>query len=157
MDNVVNAVLALYPSVTRPSTPPEPLGNAGGMSGSSLWRYRSGLGPLVLRAWPHDGPPLTTLEEIHGWLSETGHLGFVPIPIRGRDGRTLYPQAGRVWELSRWMSGSAETDRPPTSARVTSAFAALAAFHQRLAHHGTHGTSPGLRARLREVRWLLGG
>ena len=97
------------------------------------------------------------MEQIHHWLTETDRLGFVPVPIRGRDGRTLYDHSGRYWELTPWMSGTAGSDDRPSQGRVIAGFAALAAFHQRLARHTVRGLSPGLNSRLREVDWLMKG
>ncbi len=151
----MNRVLKLYPSIARPLGTPEGLGNAGGLSGSRLWRYQAGLGTLVARAWPSDGPPLALLETIHGWLAESALLAFVPVPVRGLDGRTLYEESGCFWEVTPWMPGGAETDRLPTHGQVRAGFEALAAFHQRLACHATRARSPGLQARRREVEWLL--
>ena len=96
-------VLALYPSLIQPLSTPEPLGNAGGLSGSCLWRFQSGLGMLLARAWPIDGPRPFVLQQIHDWLAETEDLGFVPVPVRGRDGRTLYGRDGRFWEVTRQL------------------------------------------------------
>lgn len=147
----------MYPAVVRPSEPPEPLGNAGGMSGSSLWRYRSGSGRLVARAWPIDGPSFTALEQIHGWLAEVGPLGFIPVPLRGLDGRTLYERSGRFWEITPWMTGAAPPTPPDSTIQVQAAFATLGAVHQRLAGTTVIGQSPGLLSRLREVERSLGG
>ncbi len=152
----LNAILTLYPSIAQPTLPPEPLGNAGGLSGARLWRYRSGLGLLVARAWPPDGPDRAVLEEIHAWLSATDPLGFVPVPIPGRDGRTLYEHHDRLWEITPWMPGAASANQP-SSSLIRAGFAALAAFHQRLAPLRVSGNSPGILARLREIDHLLGG
>lgn len=157
MDGDLNAVLARYPAVARPTAGVEPLGGGGGLSGSRLWRYGSGLGPLLARCWPIDGPPRATLEEIHGWIAEAGRLGFVPVPLAGLDGRSLQERAGRLWEVAPWMPGVAEPSPPGSAGRVRSAFAALAAFHQRLARSHSRGPSPGLQARARELGWLVGG
>lgn len=110
-----------------------------------------------MRAWPPDGPPRAALEQVHGWLEESGPLGFVPVPIRGLDGRTLREQAGQFWEVTPWMPGAADPGPRPSPRRVAAGFSALAAFHQRLAHHQSTGTSPGLNARLRELGALTGG
>ena len=115
------------------------------------------MGMLVVRAWPHDGPPRLTLEQIHRWLVETGPLGFIPVPVRGLDGRTLQEGAGRLWEVTPWMPGAADPEKFLSPSRINAGFAALAAFHQRLAHHAIPGTSPGLQARLRELEGLNGG
>ncbi len=149
------AVLALYPARARPIAPPEPLGNAGGLSGARLWRFASGVGPLVARAWPVDGPDLASLGRVHGWLAEAGDLGFLPVPIPTLDGRTAVPDDGRIWEVAPWMPGAADPGRPPPRLRLRAAFAGLAAFHARLGRHRFEGTSPGLAARLGDVRGLI--
>jgi Ser/Thr protein kinase RdoA (MazF antagonist) len=151
----LTAILALYPAIARPLSAPEPLGNAGGSSGARLWRFASGLGPLVLRAWPSDGPPARHIEQIHGWLAESARLGFVPAPLRTLGGATLVQHSGRLWELAPWMPGAADLRRPPAPARLRAGFAALAAFHQSLAHHRMRGGSPGLARRAREIDDLM--
>ena len=151
-------VLSRYPSAVRPSAGPEPLGNAGGLSGSLLWRFRAGPRALVLRAWPADGPPRPALERVHAWLAEAGPLGFVPVPIAATDGRTLVGHAGRLWEVGPWLEGSPDLNRPPSPGHLKAGFAALAAFHQALSGHQEVGPSPGLLARLAEVdTWLSQG
>lgn len=151
------AVLDRYPAACRPTSPPEPLGNAGGLSGAKLWRFSTGRGPLVARAWPVDGPDLEALGRIHGWLLEAGDLGFVPVPIPTLDGRTAVTVGGRIWEVAPWMPGAADLGRPPAPARVRSAFAGLAAFHARLGRTRTQGPSHGLASRVADLeRWILG-
>ncbi len=151
------AVLDRYPGPSWPTSAPRPLGNAGGLSGARLWRYRSAAGDLVLRLWPVDGPGPSSLARVHAWLAEAAALGFVAAPIPATDGRTLVSEGGRSWEVAPWMAGEADLARPPAPARLVAAFAGLAAFHARLAEHRTVGPSPGLAARAREIEGLLRG
>src|SRR4051794_38937471 len=99
----LETVLAPYPAVARPLAAPVPLGNAGGASGARFWRFSSGLGTLVLRAWPADGPGRESLQRIHDWLGSTRELGFVAVPVRDARGETIQLHAGRLWEVSPWM------------------------------------------------------
>jgi homoserine kinase type II len=55
------------------------------------------------------------------------------------------------------MAGAAEHSIPPAQARLRSAFAALAAFHQCLASGSFDGVSPGLEERLQAVARLIQG
>jgi homoserine kinase type II len=153
----LSAVLACYPAIARPLSGPEPLGNAGGSSGARLWRFRSGRGLLVARAWPPDGPDREVLERVHRWLARATGLGFVPAPLPGLDGRSIRERSGRLWEVAPWLPGRAEADRPPPRARLRAAFAALAALHRALEDERTIGPIPGIVARLREVEALTGG
>jgi Ser/Thr protein kinase RdoA (MazF antagonist) len=158
MGSDLQTVLARYPAGFRPSSEPEPLGNAGGLSGSRLWRFAAGARTLVARAWPVDGPPRPVLERTHLWLVEAERLGFVPTPIPSSDGRTIVEEGGRLWELSSWMDGSADLGSPPKRAHVRSGFAGLAAFHGALARYRTEGVSPGIAGRLGEVQaWQAQG
>src|SRR4051794_27994507 len=116
----LTAVLARYPAIARPCRAPEALGNAGGWSGARLWRYESGRGRLVARAWPVDGPGPEALGQIHRWLEEMSDLGFVPVPLPGLDGRTLHEQGGRLWDVSPWLDGAAAPERPPSRPRLRS-------------------------------------
>lgn len=150
-------VLDRYPASIRPTSPPRPLGNAGGLSGARLWRFDSGRGPLVLRCWPTDGPDLARLEWIHACLAALGDLGFVPVPIPALDGRTIALVDGRLWEVAPWMPGVADLDRPPARERMQAAFAGLAAFLAQLAPMKSHGPSPGLSARIAEIDRLQFG
>ena len=147
-------MLGWYPATVRPVGEPESLGHAGGLSGALFWRFRARRGLLAARAWPPDGPSRADLQQIHAWLADTAALGFVPVPVQALDGGTLHEQGGRLWEVVPWLAGEAEPGRPPALARVRAAYAALAAFHVRLARHATPGTSPGIVARLGELEQL---
>jgi Ser/Thr protein kinase RdoA (MazF antagonist) len=154
MRDALWSVLAHYPAALRPSSEPESLGHAGGLSGALFWRYAAGRRLLVVRAWPPDGPPRPALERVHAWLAVARDLDFIPVPIPGLDGRTLREQGGRFWELAPWLPGEPASQGPPDTGNVTHAFAGLAAFHQRLAGLATPGPSPAVLARLEEVEHL---
>jgi homoserine kinase type II len=156
-ERAIQDILARYPLRVQPMDEPEPLGGAGGLSGARLWRYRSGWGPIALRLWPPHGPGRAQLEQVHHWLLLAEDLGFVPAPIADRSGRTLQEREGGFWELAPWMPGAADVTRPPAQARVRSGFAALAAFHQRLAGERRPGASPGLGHRHEAVAHLIRG
>lgn len=153
----LHAVLDHYPAIARPTAEPEGLGNAGGNSGVSLWQYASGQGPLVARAWPADGTDPAHLSQIHEWIFMAEPLGFVPIPVRDRLGRTFREQGGRLWDVSPWMPGSALSEFPPDRPQLLAGFAALASFHRALESHSRVGPSPGLGHRLTEIKALMGG
>jgi homoserine kinase type II len=154
----LSAVLARYPAIVRPCAAPEPLGNAGGGSGARLWRFASGRGSLVARAWPVDGPPEVVLLRIHEWLATAARLGMIPAPIAGLDGRTLQACAGRYWEITPWLEGTPAAQLPLTPARLRAGFGALAAFHQCLAGDTIRARSPGLTVRRAELEsWRHSG
>jgi homoserine kinase type II len=155
--SVLDRVLARYPASLRPLSPPAPLGNAGGQSGSRLWRFWTGRGPYVVRAWPVDGPPAGRIREIHGWLQQLSGLDFIPVPEGDRFGETVQLAAGHCWEVSPWMPGASDPARPPRPARLRAAFVALGAFHQALGWHATEGPSPNLRRRLADTEGLVQG
>ena len=148
----IDAILALYPPTARPIGPTRPMGNAGGHSGASLWRYDAGLGPLVARAWPADGPDLGDAGVIHGWLARARHLPFVAAPIAATDGRTAVMASGRVWEIAPWLEGRPVAAPSPEALR--DGLRGLAAFHLALGGLATRGPSPGLTARLAELESL---
>ncbi|WP_435005889.1 phosphotransferase enzyme family protein [Tundrisphaera lichenicola] len=148
-------VLDRYSASARPISEPLALGNAGGFSGASLWRFRSGLGLLGLKAWAIGGPDLESLRQIHRWLAAAQDLGFLPIPIPTMDGSTIVEADGRRWDLSPWLPGEAAHSRPPKPVQVRAMFGGLAAFHLRLASERTEGKSPGLAARFSETTRLL--
>jgi len=150
-------ILARYPSWVQPRSPFESLGGAGGQSGARLWRYGSEHGLLVLRAWPADGPGRKHLEQVHDWLFKLAELGFIPVPIRDRAGRSLQDYEGRLWEIAPWLAGTAAVPNPPGSGRLRASFAGLAALHHQLGDEQTEAVSPGLRRRYETVTQLVQG
>lgn len=148
-------MLAHYPAIARPCAEPEPLGNAGGLSGALLWRFRSGRGPLVARAWPPEGPPRPALETIHRWVALAGKVGFLAVPIAARDGRTIQEAAGRLWEVAPWLPGQPPAAGRAARTQVQAAFTGLGAVHQALRAEGTAGPSPGLQERAGTLGWWL--
>jgi Ser/Thr protein kinase RdoA (MazF antagonist) len=148
-------ILDRYPRSARPIGVVEPLGNAGGFSGASLWRFESPRGTLVLRSWPIYGPPASQLEQIHAWLFEAADLGFLPLPIATLEGRTIVELEGKLWELAPWLEGSADLARPPKPEDLRAMFAGLGAFHARLGRHPSQGLSQGLGARSLEINRLI--
>lgn len=156
IDGVVRAVLDRYPARERPRAAPTPLGGAGGLSGSRLWRFEAAEGPRVLRAWP-EAVSLARVERIHGWLVGAD-LSFVARPIRAIDGSTTISTAGRCWELTPWLAGGPDLGRPPSEKHVRAAFEGLAALHVRLGlREARHGPSPGLIRHREELRTLVDG
>jgi Ser/Thr protein kinase RdoA (MazF antagonist) len=124
-----------------------------GFSGASVWRGEDATGPLVaLKAWP---PCLdeSRLAEIHRWMNRAGRLPFVPTVQPALDGRTVVVEAGRTWDVTRWMPGSRR--ERPTDDEVAAACAALAALHAAWQAGERAGPCPGVLNRLRLVReWL---
>jgi len=157
MERDLKNVLSKYQAQAQPWGEPAPLGNAGGLSGSQLWRYESGLGSLVVRAWPVDGPPPVQLDRVHSWLREASRLGFIPVPIHSLDGRTYTEASGRLWEVTPWLPGEADLRRPPSLVRLRAGFVALAVFHQSLALYRVSSPSPGILLRLDELKSLMQG
>jgi homoserine kinase type II len=154
----LRAVLDRYPAASRPSTAPEALGNAGGLSGARLWRFEDGTRRLVARAWPPDAIDAEGLDTIHRRLSMASQLPFVPVPLPALDGRTWQAHGGHFWEVTAWLPGAPDLGRPPTLARLRAGFAALAALHRAWEAERTTGPSPGLARRLAEIDdWLRGG
>ncbi|MGE3818213.1 MAG: phosphotransferase enzyme family protein, partial [Isosphaeraceae bacterium] len=148
------SILALYPARYRPIGALVGLGGGGGLSGSLLWRFESGQGPSLLRAWPNPGPDRARLEQIHAWLGQVADLGFVPYPFPGSDGRAIQEGGGRFWELVPWLEGSVDRTEPPNPSRVCDAFRALASVHRRWESESALGPSPGLVDRLQELEVL---
>jgi Ser/Thr protein kinase RdoA (MazF antagonist) len=157
MRGPLDALFSSYPLDCRPSSPPRPLGNSGGGSGASLWRFESPRGELVARAWPDGGRSFAEIVSIHDWLAAAAPLGFVAAPLPDLRGRTVQAFRGRYWEIAPWMSGEADLSPSPSIVRVEAAFKGLAQFHETLARSSRLGPSPGIQARLGELEDLVTG
>ncbi|MEX2114598.1 MAG: phosphotransferase [Pirellulales bacterium] len=155
-------VLRLYPDDCQPSTV-EPLSETGGFSGARIWRLSTPRGMLCLRRWPPQHPDQQRLEFIQAVLWHVDQEGFhaVPLPVetQHRHGYVLF--AGHLWELTRWLPGTADYRRRPSPAKLENALGALARFHRAAATFPLPETgpvvSPGIAERLARLRDLQAG
>ena len=154
-------VLATYPPDCFP-TAIEPLGAAGGFSGSRLWRLATPRGPLCLRRWPH-GYRSEKLEFVQAVLWHVDQEGFhqVPVPLETSSLAGYVRHAGHLWDISPWMPGQADyrLDRAP--AKLWGAMTALARFHLAAQSfplpENRPLSAPGLFERRRRLEQLLEG
>ncbi len=166
-------VLAQYPDDFRPAEV-EPLGSAGGFSGSAIFRVRAGDRVFCLKRWPSEFRSAETLQWIHAVLSHVVRQGldWVPAPCRDRSGRTFACFGDHFWELAPWMPGKADFHFDPRPERLRGAMTVLAEFHQAAvtlpddasrrvrAEHALYagsGPAPGVPERLDRVRGYLAG
>lgn len=140
------------------------LGNRGGFSGARLWRCEAGPAAYCLRAWPSGTSP-HLLGVLHPLMTSALRRGldFVPEVYRTTAGPTWLEHQGRLWELTRWLSGRADFRARPTPARLRGACVALARLHEAWRQTGgdqlsPSGACPAVERRLRvleEWRRLL--
>lgn len=124
-----------------------PLGTGGGFSGAQVWRSEdaSGLPRFALKAWPE----LMTVEQLgamHGWMGQVAHLPFVPALVRSIDFSTQVTEAGRVWDICRWMPGTAV--RSPSRQQIENACTAVADLHRVWRAEASRQPCPGVLRRL---------
>jgi Ser/Thr protein kinase RdoA (MazF antagonist) len=152
----------------------EPLLNAGGWSGSQIWRltvrgesanaWAYGR-VLCLRRWP-ESTARERLLLIHYVLTQVAARGidFVPVPIAApATCDTFVEHAGHFWELTPWLPGAADYRVRPTRQRLAAAMMALGRFHEAAAGLGDKGRgtedggTPAIVERLELVERLLAG
>jgi Ser/Thr protein kinase RdoA (MazF antagonist) len=150
LDSALHHVLARYPDFPSGEVPVF-LGNHGGFSGARLWRVRQGT--LCLKAWPVNGMSAEYLGNLHESMREARAAGldFVPDVLRTRDGQTVVELAGRVWDLTTWMPGTADFHQHPSAERVRAACLALARLHGVWARFTTADRCPAVLRRLKAV------
>ncbi len=146
-----------YPAIFHPNQPPVTLGNAGGLSGSSLWRVETPAGPLMLRAWPLSVLDFARVDQIHGWLDQARRFPWLAVPISDQHGSTWHKSGGRCWEIAPFLPGVADLGRPPSSVHLAAMFEALALVHNELGFIKLAGPSPGMQARSQELHRLMDG
>ena len=130
------------------------VGNAGGFSGTQLWRFRTPAGEFCLRRWPaatSHSKVLTThlvLQHVH-----THGFTHIPLPVRNLQGQTLTVFDDFLWELTPWLSGEPLLATAPTAARLSSAARALADFHIAASSYQPMASdhSPGLKERREQL------
>ena len=178
------SVLAHYPPDCAPRAWTKA---TSGFSGAEVYRLETPRGTLALRRWPAEHPSPERLTWIHTVLTQAVANGFdrlpLPIPIvvafesngvpllrrssAGNScGDTFVLHDGHLWELAPWLPGDADFHRNPNPARLTAAMQALAQLHLAMANVQPNsplqdtvrfGPSPGLAARLTQLRGLLSG
>ena len=146
---MIESVISRYPAECQP-THVESLGNAGGLSGARLWRLQTSQGELCLRRWPSAHPTKHQLAWLHQVLIHAGRqCEFVPVPISPTASELRFVQhAGHLWELARWMPGTADLNANYTPAKLSAALSALAEFHRAVERlDASRGRSRGLAER----------
>jgi len=136
------------------------VGNPGGFTGARLWQIESETGLWCLRAWPPRGMDESRLEFIHTVLRAAAGQGleFIPVPLQLDSGKTYVELEGRLWEMSRWMPGSADFHARPSDRRLAAAMQALARFHRATQSiHSTVAVSPTLERRREHLRRMCCG
>jgi homoserine kinase type II len=103
----------------------------GGFSGAAVWRGDDPVGSpvLALKAWP-DETSAERLAHVHRQMARALHLPFVPAVVPNRENLTATVEAGRAWDVARWMPGAADFHARPTDARLANACAAIAQLHR---------------------------
>jgi Ser/Thr protein kinase RdoA (MazF antagonist) len=157
----IQAIVRQYPA-TFQSTQIESLGAAGGMSGAQFWRIESPQGTLVLRRWPGEHPSPERLRFIHRVLFHATERGvsILPTPIRTATGESFVLFDGYLWELTPWMSGTADYERSPNKQKLGAAMTALATFHSSVSDFPilglpqVAGAPPAIARRLSRLREL---
>lgn len=111
-------------------------GFMGGYSGATISVLHAEAGVFAVRQWPSDAERdrLFALHRLLSWLRDNG-LGFIAVPCRTADGRTLIEFAGRLAQVEPWMPGEADFHRRPTNERLANAMEALAAWHRTAARY----------------------
>jgi homoserine kinase type II len=145
-DHDARAVLARFGLTGEAIQSLAPLQNAGGWSGSLLWRVSTADGrDLCLRRWPSSRQDSQRLLFIHGVLQTVWDRGLtiVPLPLQTASGETLIAHpawtpasvhADHFWELAPWLPGAADFHARPTRERLRAAMHALASFHLLAVH-----------------------
>jgi aminoglycoside phosphotransferase (APT) family kinase protein len=159
-ENGVTAVLSQYGLSSHAVHRVEALANAGGWSGSSLWRIADQSGNrLCLRRWPREHPSRERLTWIHDCLLRVApSLPIVSFPLRNLWGQTFVESEGHLWELTYWRPGTADFHASPTLPRLRAALRTLATFHQLSARgHSQTGQPPAVHDRIQQLRSLTSG
>lgn len=135
------------------------LGSAGGFSGASLWRIHSASGEFCVRRWPSEHPSRERLEFIHTVLRHAAANGltFIPAPLADCRGQTVIEMQDNLWEVTRWMPGTADYHRHPSSARLAAAMRTLATMHRdfRKQSPAPPQIPPSLTERRELLDWLI--
>ncbi len=108
------------------------LGNAGGFSGSRIWKIQTQVRSYCLRRWPSGHPDPQQLAFIHHVLVHAHANGCheVAYPLACKSGQRFVQLDNHLWELNDWKEGKADFDQNSSSTRLFSAIDALVKFHR---------------------------
>ncbi len=153
-------ILRLFPDDCQPRHV-EPFHAPDSFSGAALWRLSTPRGTLCLRQWPAGHPNQQRLEFIQAVLWHVDQEGFhhVPLPLETHHRHGYVWHAGRLWELTPWLPGTADYRTRPSMLRLYNALKTLAVFHRAAATFPLPDAgpdySPGCVERLQRLRTLL--
>src|SRR5581483_1778660 len=154
LDRDVQAVLSHYALAGGAVRRVEAVVNAGGWSGSRLWRVVDEAdGQYCLRRWPKEHPTPERLRLIHAVLGLVSfEMPIVAFPFRTATGSTVVECSGERWELTHWLPGAADYHARPTCERLRAAMRALARFHDLAARYKRRlGPATAVEERLRQL------
>jgi Ser/Thr protein kinase RdoA (MazF antagonist) len=157
IDIDVSTVLCCYGLDRRAVTKIESLANAGGWSGSRLWRATTVDGrALCLRRWPAEHPTPVGLKLIHAVLELVAPaMPIIAFPMRTITGSTWVEVAGHRWELTNWLPGRADFHCDSNRKKLRAAMQALAQFHLLAAQYQQYrGWAPAIQDREFRLRIL---
>jgi Ser/Thr protein kinase RdoA (MazF antagonist) len=149
LDLAARRVLQRYPAIAADATLRKLTGH-GGFSGAVLWQVIQATRMAVLKAWPPGEGDADRLTWIHGLMRAARQAGldFVPAVHSDREGRTVFQDGGRLWDLSDWHQGEG-FDVAPSAARARNACTALARIHEVWCKRQTPvGPCPAVQRRL---------
>ena len=155
-------VLEQYPGL-GPIRCIHPLANAGGFSGSMLWRIEREAGDLCLRRWPREHPSADQLTFIHNvlglWTFGQSELSCIPGPIWNKKGKSFVLHDEHHYELTPWLPGKADFQENPSRHRLASAMKTVARIHQvsQSQYPGLFQQSLTLHSRRDQLQRLMAG
>ncbi len=130
------------------------LNNAGGFSGSIIWKIETVNRSYCLRRWPEqtDSKKLQWIHRVQQFAHAHG-CPEVVVPTITKSGTTIVHHERHCWELSVWAPGLATYSQDPNPQRLQSAIETLARFHQATAQfHLDFSPSPNLTNVIRRLK-----
>ena len=157
----ISAVLNCYTGL-GPLRQVSYLANAGGFSGSQLWRIEREAGDLCLRRWPKEHPSADQLWFIHNVLRTLGEseLGCIPVPMWNKTkGKSFILHDEHFWELTPWLPGRADFQETPSRDRLANAMKTVARIHHvsQSRYPGRFEQSPTVHSRRDQLQRLMTG
>jgi len=153
----VQAVLSHYALAGGAVREVQALENAGGWSGSRIWRVRDVAGyEWCLRRWPKEHPTVERLRFIHAVLLLVSfEMPLVAFPLRTKRGTTSVEQGEHQFEVTHWLPGTADFHANPSHARLAAAVRVLARFHNLAKRYKWRiGPAPSIEDRQRRTKGM---